>query len=91
MKTKILLLLFFLMLADNPVTYAAAQVQTCEVTYKAERVITERVWLNTVTRKEFKEGKEVGTGQDKKSCGIDALKKLENAGWVITFRDVKMT
>ena len=52
MKTKILLLLFFLTLAYNPITYAAAQ--TCEVTYKAERIITERVWLNTVTRKEFK-------------------------------------
>ena len=89
MKTKILLLLFFLTLAYNPITYAAAQ--TCEVTYKAERIITERVWLNTVTRKEFKEGKEVGSGQDKKSCGIVALKKLEDAGWVITFRDVKMT
>ncbi len=67
----------------------SAYAMQCEVTYKAEKTTKVKVWLSTVDKKEYKDGKDYGVGDTLKACGENALAKWVKDGWTITSQDIK--
>lgn len=68
-----------------------AQAGSCQVTYKAKKVKTEKFLFRTIENLVFKSGKIKSEGKSKKACKESARKTLLKTGWTMTYSSVTMS
>ena len=79
MKIRLALLAFLLLLS------ATAQAAKCQVTYKAKRIQIDRFLFLNVENLKYRSGRVTGKGENKRQCKVNALRKITNSGWTITY------
>ncbi|PWQ99080.1 hypothetical protein [Leucothrix pacifica] len=67
-----------------------AHAGSCQVSYKAKKEQIDRFLFRDVETLKYSSGTISGVGDTKEKCEANALQKIKQKGWTITYSAVKM-
>lgn len=67
------------------------QALECEVEFRAKKVEVESKWFGNVKKTKTRSGTISGEGETISKCEENAIKKITNEGWEITYQKLRKT